>query len=228
VSGVAPDTTNEFMKKKARSSYKQLKMPHLYWEDLMQIEEIIKNELQPSEYKIELGDYEYDNLMEIPKDISKTNELYISAHSPYLSISFTKSSASLFAPDTDLRTVGAIAKCMEVLTRTERKVLSSSSELAMWMGLTLTIISLASWAKFVRNDAFSIEAWIFAVVGVLSLIWWLFSYRNHLYTYSVIEFVRSKDRPNFFVRNKDQIILGILSAIMGACALFILERLFLK
>jgi len=73
---------------------------------------------------------------------------------------------------------------------------------------------------------------LFLILALLSAYWWYFSFQLGLKKFSKVELWKEKEKLNFFLRNKDQIILliggAILGAILGAIALVFLERIFIK
>lgn len=216
------------MKKRIQTYTQKLKMPHLFREDLENIEEIIKKELNPSEYKLDLGSLEYQEIKEIPEDTNLTNEFYINTSSPYIRIDFNKYSARVFSGDDDVKTVGAVKKITDVILKNERRFLWYFSQLSQWLApIILYIFSALFYIPFDREAKLS-KTWLITEIFIILflVIWWIAGYKNNLKKFSVIEFAYRKNKSNFFIRNKDQIIVGIIVAIVTVLLTLFFQSVF--
>lgn len=202
------------MNKKIQSTNKKLKMPRLFREDLISIEEIITGELKPREYKLETAKYEYEKVDLIPKDSGVVNEFHIRTYSPVIFIDFSRNSARIYAEEDDLITIGAFEKILKILKNRERKISLWSSKVALWVAPILFGLSIPQIIEL--GEIKSEKLWIALSVAVLAAICWIVSFRRILYKFSVINLFFSNEKPNFFRRNKDQIILLIIGASLGA------------
>lgn len=191
-------------------------MPRLFRDDLVEIEKIIKNELKPREYKLETKDYEYEEIESIPSDTKQTVDFHIQTHDPYISIDFNRFSARVYAGDDNLDTTGALTKIIEILSRKERKVLFWSQKIAVWIAPILFIAPIQALTEI--GEIKSTKHWVALGVSLLAAIWWIVSFYSSMYKFSTIRFVFHKESPGFLTRNKDQIILVILGAVIGALA----------
>lgn len=208
------------MKKKNTTFRKKFKMPYLFREDLEEIENIIKTELKPREFKMSTKEYEYDNLELMPKNSESINEFYIKTHSPYISIDFYGHDAQIYAGDDDIKTIGAVVKIIKVISERERKILWYCYRLSLLIGLAILIFVLTS--GFYNR----IVTILFIFLLLLIIIWTGIITYIEVYRFSVINFNYSKENLNFIKRNKDQIILLILSAILGALATILITKIF--
>lgn len=197
------------MKRKTQSFRKELKMPRLFRDDLNAIEKVIKEELKPESYKLETKEYEYEAVESIPKDTGTTTEFNIETRSPYISIDFHRSRADIYTSDDNLITTGAVAKILNILAKKERKILFWFQQVAIWIAPILFGTFIA------RAISRSAERWIFLAISLLAGIWWIFSFYNSMYKFSVINFILPNENPGFIKRNKDQIILLIIGTIFG-------------
>jgi|SRR3989344_1813632 len=198
------------MKKKVLPLNQDLKMPHMFREDLENIEEIITKELSPREYKLESESFEYTSIKEISGDTGSTNHFYIKTYSPYISIDFSKSYARVYTDEDDLKTIGAFKKILAIISKRERKTLWIFSKLANYLApslLTFTVI-LPRSAQISQNMS------LFLVSTSLLMVWIIFGFWTDIKKYSIIEFVNRKNKSNFFYRNKDQIGVNILVGIV--------------
>lgn len=216
------------MKKIIQSYSQDFKMPHLYREDLKKIEQIISDELEAQKYKIECGGYEYESIDEIPNDTSSANEFSIKTYHPYIDLEFNKYNSRLYAGGDDLKMTGAIKKVEEIIQNKERKVLWFFSQIAFWIAPYLFIGPLIVLVGLIKKGAAFHMIGFLLLLSLSSAIWLWISYYNRLKTFSIIEFINKKDRHNFFTRNKDQIILLVMGAIVGAIATVIIQNIFVK
>ena len=112
------------MKKINQLFSKKFKMPRLFRDDLIAMEEIIKDELKPREYKLETKEYEYENVELIPKDTKDTTALTIRTYLPNITIYLSGSNAEIRTYDKpDLATLGVITKISNMIEKRERLVL---------------------------------------------------------------------------------------------------------
>src|ERR1035437_9492197 len=96
------------MKKKTQSFNQAFKMPHLYREDLEEVEAVIKI-ISPRSYKLETKDFEYTSIQDIPKDTLAVSNFHIQTFDPYISIDFENFSSRVYSSDDDdIKTLGAI------------------------------------------------------------------------------------------------------------------------
>lgn len=215
-------------KKKKESFTKDFKMPYLFRDDLEMIQEIILNELKDGKYKIEFDDYECSAIDEIDKDTERSSDFHITTFSPYLSIHFEKSDARIYTSEEDLKTIGAIAKISEIISKRERKYLWYFSKASAFLALPIGMTA-GNFASFLikHYPAFSkIIAFASLLNFVVCCTWLYIGFKSDFYCFSIVEFVKRKEKSNFFTRNNDQIGLAILSAILGAVAALLFQKLF--
>jgi hypothetical protein len=201
------------MKRKNQSYIKELEMPRLFREDLISIEKIIKEDLQPKEYKIETKEYEYESVNLIPDDHKTVTELRIQTYTPYISIEFNRFNARIYSADDDLKTTGALTKILEILVKKERRVLYWSQKTSTFLA---PILFLVSFRLLVETGKLELtKQWLTLGIFISSIIWWVASFHTSMRRFSIINFALSRERPNFLQRNKDQIMLLIVGAILG-------------
>lgn len=202
------------MKKLSQSIWKSFKMPYLYLDDINEIERIITTELQPKEYKIEFCGYEYNNVNEISSKTSNSTKLRIISHSPYLNIDFGDNHSIISSYDDDLKTVGAIDKISKIISKRERKLLWYASQLSAFLA-SLPIIILSFLIKNYKNVLLSGNLFYLLIILFCFIAWVIIGYRSLFYKYSKIEFINSSEKPNIFIKNKDQIFVGVIIAILS-------------
>ncbi len=199
------------MKRKKQQFNENFKMPHLFREDIENIEKIIKEELNSNDYKLESEFFEYQKVEEIPSDENSLNQFIIRTYSPYILINFTKNNASIYTEDDDIKTTGAVKKIIDLIHKRERKFLWYSSKIGqIFISVMLTLSILSLFLKYLFNSE-----WEYAIIIIiLSIIWFVIILFVGEYKFSVIEFTHKRNRSNFFHRNKDKIGLIVISAML--------------
>ncbi len=198
-------------------------MPHIYREDLEKIENLILNELKPREYKIETNEYEYEKVEQLQKDLGTAVDLHVQTYTPYLSIDFNKNSARVYSGDDDLKTMGAFDQIFSILSKKERRVLYYLSKVSVWVAPILFFAPIRALAEIDKVD--NPKLWVVLGVVLVSALWWVIGFYSSLYKFSIIDFTYLKEKPNFIVRNKDQIILVVIGAIIGAIATIVFNKI---
>jgi len=215
------------MKKKVQNFDKELKMPHLLRDDLENIEAIIK-ELSPSDCKIETEEYEYSSIQEIPSDLKAVNEFNLRIYSPYLSLNLYKSGAFISSDSGDFKLMGAVKKIMDIISKRERKYLWYFSSLSSWMAPILFVIPFYL-IVYLDEEIIKSNKGLFLstfFVSLLAIIWWISGFIFSLKRFSLIEFVYRKNKSNFFIRNKDQIIVNILVVVFTVLLTLFVQKIF--
>lgn len=217
------------MKKKTQSFKQDFKMPHLYREDLEEIEAVMKI-ISPRLYKLETKDFEYTSIQDIPKDALTVSNFHIQTLDPYISIDFENFSSRIYSNDEDdIKTLGAIHKITGIIEKRERRSLWRSSKLSTFLA-PVVILSPFLLMEFYSKEIIKSNAVLFVILISVALImgtvWFVIGYRATLKNYSVIEFTCKKNIPNFFARNKDQIIVGIIVAIMTVVLTVLFQNIF--
>lgn len=200
-------------------------MPHLFRGDLENIEKIIKEDLKPREYKLETRDFEYKDIEEINKDSDITNEFYIQTHSPYIHINFYKYSAEIYSGDDDIKMVGVIKKVTEIIEKRERRCLWFIFRAADVFAPIIIIVSLSLVFVIIQKKKFE-DIWYLILIFISSIMWYIFDFYFSFWGFSKIEFVYKKNRPSFLNKNRDQIILLVIGAVLGALVMIFFQTIF--
>jgi len=198
------------MKSKAGPSFDtSFKAPHLFIEDLEEIEKIFKEDLKPKIYEIETEQYKYTSIDEVSKDNNILHRLKFSSYSPNIFIDFTPYSATIRSFEHSLDAVGAAEKISEVIRNRERKLYWFLYNRYIYAGW---LISIAVW--FIPKQ-YSFIFIILLLFLIPLLIVFIFRLTN-LYNVSTIEFKSVKTAKNFVERNKDQILVNLITVSIGA------------
>ncbi len=209
------------MKRRIKPLQKQLRSIHIYRDDLLELERIIKSDLKSSDFKITTEDFEYDSVESIPKDTSSTNQLSIKSYEPYIYIEFERTSAKVYISEDTLQMKGAYVDIISVLNKRESKFFHYIYKI----DFLLPGVAIYTIFGFILSGTLELRL----VFGVSFLLLSLFAYlgfRHDFSHYSTIEFVNKSTRPNFIVRNRDQLVINTIFLILGALLGVVLTKLF--
>jgi len=194
----------EKIKREYSSSYL---LPRLFLQDIRAIAELFKKNCP--KFEIVADEYKLTDICEI-EDIQKEEIYYfkISSKNPEISLELTKNSAVLHLADSDNETLLGITKKIDNILNKRR----SPWHILIWLILLPAL--LLSVLGFIVPFP---EGMTFYVSSIVSLV--LFYAISHYIMnkkYSVIFLCKFTERPNFFKRNKDKIILLIVGTFIGA------------
>jgi hypothetical protein len=207
----------------------------LFKEDLEQLAELFYSNFD--EIEIEADEYKL-------KDISEINELRKDViydfnirgkskddYSDRMTLSISKKSTYIFIQDCNNAKCIGIKNKIDKLLRTRRRILNILDSFRWLTTIYLLLnLSLFSMLYYFRN-AFDKTHFII-VFGITCLFLLMLSILTpflFLFISNSIQLKYSYEKPNFFKRNKDTIIVAIFSAIFGSIATlivsFIIKRL---
>gem|GEM_PF-3165748 len=184
----------------------------LFYEDILEIYNIL-NEDNKNNIAIEADVYKIESIEEILQ-IEKTSFRNLCMHKsePYISLRITQKWISL---DTYSHSALARGYCENIKSslNSKRSLFQSliNSNIAMFFYFITSIV----WFKL---D----EPKIFIFVFVSAICWGIYS---DLFGGSILVPKHKKSSPNFFKRNKDQIILAIISALFGVVGSYLVSEL---
>ena len=222
------------MKKLAQRILIDLPPVRLYLDDLEEIETILKSEFK--RLKIRSEGFELSSvseLREFKKD--KVKDLDISVcDSFYMYLSLNKGSARISSEQDDIRVVGIIEKIKQIVTRK-----SSVFKFMRWKDLLLIHLVISAvcgllLAKFLVSlmspgpSGFLFGGrpiYMGALLSFFAIVDFLL-YRLAFRSYSVIYLLPKNESPGFLKRNKDQLLVAFISALIGAIAALVLPALF--
>lgn len=197
-----------------------IKIPpiRLFLEDVEAIEEVYKEYCK--EYKITTDEYELDcteDLRKIEKD--KLGELCFESSEPHIVVDFHPSRASIYSSDSSVISTGVVSKIRAILAKRTTPLRYFAK---FWLVIVMTgavALSLPLFGKILPNiEMFPIMA--FSVLGIL-ICWIVWAAMFEDKYYSLIYLKTRSSQKNFFLRNKDQVLLSIFSAFLGAAMSFL-------
>ena len=192
-----------------------IKIPpiRLFLEDVAAIEEVYKDYCKG--YKIITDEYELDcteDLRKIEKD--KLGQLCFKSSEPYIVVDFYPNRARIYSSDSSIISTGIVSKIRAILAkRTTPLRYFTSIRLVAVVGVALAL----SWQFFGKILSNTNELRIIAltVLGIW-ICWFACAATFENKHYSLIYLKTKSSQKNFFLRNKDQVLLAIFSAFIGA------------
>jgi hypothetical protein len=116
----------------------------------------------------------------------------------------------MYAAEDDLKISGTFLKIERIVRSRERKLL--------WWFVDGGIIISSIILSFAFQILDILKKPISLIVAIIALIWLSFLIFNIIKSRSwipMVSFVNNEERPNFLSRNKDQILVGIIVAIVS-------------
>lgn len=205
------------MKKKERSIIQVLKPVKLYYNDLVELVNILK-EVNP-DIRIETDSYTLDNIEELlGMDDELITVLKMSINDPYFSIDFEPDYASIYASDDTFILRGLFEKVKKILMDKRRKLFFLYQN-SFFPGLMTGLSMLPLAAGIEENNIYLIISGF--ILLITSIIFWKKTHTIRFSKYSMIYLSKSIEFPSFWKRRKDDIFLAVISAVIGALLTFL-------
>lgn len=212
------------MKKVKKEYIKYYPFLRLFKKDVEEIIKLFKQNCKSVE--IYIDEYKLDDISEI-EDIGKQEVSYFHISSTlqaYLSLS-SKSANFVLINEDDLKLRGLETKIEQILAKRKSAwdILNSP-----WLYIPYIIITAGVviwWLLSLTSSNLSLTFFI-SMVGVMMLglfplcIWRILEYIDSN-KHCVIFLCNPEERSNFFKRNKDRLIIGLIGAIVGGIITFI-------
>ncbi|MBY0498927.1 MAG: hypothetical protein K2P74_04815 [Nitrosomonas sp.] len=179
----------------------------------------IFGEASVSKINIESGDTKFDSPNEFLEHSSgdTISELKIFIHNPFIQIDLSKHWVRLFASSSDLQSAGLFSKVDSVLSDCERK--PRFLHKYVWFFLFMTLTFSLSYFPIFKPFAYYVPALLILVV-----FWSIYITFSNFKT-SIIRIFHKKYRPNFFIRNRDSIVIAIFSALLGGVLTYFVPKM---
>jgi len=192
------------LKKLNKHLGEHLKPVKLFYDDIEEIYEILK--AANNEVKIEADNYEIESLDEI-LTIKKPffTNLQISIRNPYVSINFKNNEIWLYASEDTAIQRGLYEK-LKLLINKKKRLFAPLLQNSIFSGLYL---GTSFWWFLTKEFTMGL------IIIITGLLWMYLGYKSQFQHFSIIVPEYSNNKPNFFIRNKDNIILAVISALLG-------------
>lgn len=212
--------------KKTETIIVEYKCPvHLFRDELLDIEKILKHDLNGRDFKVSFDNFESEDISSISTGQKISDNLSFQIHDPYFSLNIRQHSSRFYGAEDSLQIRGAIEKIKEIF----KKATNKSSKLRRWIGWGMvgiaTISACLFGLNFVGNGIEILKNSSDSLFVLLILCF--VSYAQMTWPQKpIIEFeIRSK-RKNFWEKNRDQIYVGLIVGVPVAIASFLLGLLF--
>lgn len=213
------------MKKIKKSIFTYLPIAKLFFDDLEQIDEILKESF--SSYTLVLNDeYELESIEEVSliKDKQDFNELRIGLVQPYFSLNITQYFTTIYINDEPI-CIGVVEKIKPII-RKRRKLLYYYSYFELIFSVTLSCFNyfLVTYHKDIYPDL--IEN---VILGII-ILWYLKIIFGYINTFVfgnrkkniVFTTKKSNEQSNYFISNKEELITKFFfGAITTGIGIFI-------
>ncbi len=191
--------------------FENLPPARLYLDDLKLIEERFRE--SSGEVEITVGDYALDSTQEIPEvSRSASHALKFWCRKPDVSLRFTRDQIYLGLYEDTAEAWGLASRVKDVLRHC--RSFSTRAYGFRWPAVVLWNVGVMGvLSNRIRNSlALSLSCWLFLCLGGTCIACWIYVSSN----FAIIYPYRRSDNPGFFRRNKDRLVLALISALVGA------------
>jgi len=205
------------MKKLNKPLSKEFSPVKIYLDDLESIEELFPK--RKRDYKIETEKFEFSNVGELNQKLQNEviTNLKIYSSDPYINVEFHKMWARLYVGSNDNTVAGVFYKLEQIISSCTRRPSFLYSHYTLLIGYFLfTVIKVLS-----KGSTYQIVSFL----NYGFLIWALWVIYIRLSKHSEIILSKRHDFQSFLIRNKDQIVVGGISAILGVIGTIIAYKL---
>lgn len=202
------------MKKIDKSLSKDYLPVKLYLDDLEQIDEIMKE--ASTSLSFETEDFKFDSIEELKNNLKKAqiNELHVKSSSPYITIDFTRMWARVYVSSSETSSAGIFFRLDQIISNRTRILKWLYSFYFIWVtNISVWLISGTFGLTFISSRMNPYTSITLTALSSMWLFWVLFI---RLRSHSIIFLTHRGSEKPFLQRNKDNLILAIISAILGA------------
>jgi hypothetical protein len=218
------------MKKKGYIRVEYSNPLHLFRDELLAIEAVLKNDLSGSDFKVSFDDYDSDSISSIPTDHKLARDISFHINTPYFSVEVRRHSSEFYAAEDSLVVRGAIERIKEIFDG----AINSSVFVRKRIGTSMFVLFVLSgfflWLALfddikIFKDLFyssKIISIMFVLLPVLSIVSW----SQMIWPLKpIIEFEMKNNRKSFWKENKDQIYVGLISGTIISIIGFVIAKL---
>ncbi len=201
----------------------ELPVIKMYLDDVQAIYDILKNNCNT--VIIETDKYQITDITKL-KDIGvdEIHEMSFNCQNPDINIELRPYMGRIYISEDSTLTRGILSQIEEILSKCKRKIVSKLESSLFYL-----LFSLLVSATIVLLVIF-VELWLAIFWGVTVVLIYILlvvkSYRLSLRQHSTIILSERRERTNFFNRNRDQIIVGLIIAIVSVALTILAFKLF--
>jgi hypothetical protein len=209
-----------YMIKKQKTNIIKFNPVKLYFDDIDEIFQLLSVEC--SEVVVSTDDYVLSDINQLKDFGDKVSNIEIITHEPFININIG-SENHIFASQNSIRERGIADGVKEILEIRKRKFSLNSShhnKILSYLGFPIFLLLILS-SLIIYSDLMIYPAVILAIAIVA-----IFIYTQLVSAIKTVIFTKKKiEMPNFWTRNKDQLITSIISGSVGAILGFLLTFL---
>jgi len=189
---------------------KRLLPAKLYLNDLEHIYDILRKntkrvDIYTSDYKVE----DVKQLTEL--EIEEEHRLVFDCPEIDISIELLPNGIELFSGSDSVNNSGILVKIEEVIKK--RRVPFGGFLVSIWPYIITVCLIIISIVIYGSNDYF---IWFFLAFAVIIIIAYIFMARFNSNSFSTVKLISKKEESSFWKRNKDQILVAIIAAIISS------------
>lgn len=178
----------------------------LYLNDLEDVVAIIR-QVSPT-INITTSSHSFDGLEDLRENGPKTfHRLQIASSEPYITLDLQPYKIEIYISDDTPEERGILEQLKSRLLKCRAPLAWTTSNRIGPFVFGATITALVIWVR---------PLWIASLALLPVLLLLLAGWRLSFNTYATIHLVTRAERPSFWERNKDQILLAIISGVIGA------------
>jgi hypothetical protein len=171
--------------------------------------------------KLVADDLEFDSVEEFVTESRgrRPTTVTITARNPYITLELHQRHANLFVHSSELASVGLFLKLDVILSRCERK--PKFLYRYLWVVISVSIFPAIFHIPPLKPYSFH-GYW----VSALLFSWMLYVASIHLRRFSIVHSLHRENRPSFFRKNWDAIVIAVISALVGAFGSAVAPQIF--
>lgn len=209
------------MKKLPRSYSEDFNQSIFYLDDIENIVEIFRE--VSNDVNIETEGYSFDTVQDLAKLGSDTiNKLEIKTSQPYIKLEFDNFRISLYIEDDSPLLRGVFEKIKVIVNRRNKSFNRTFRSSTFGSTISNLFLFLGVVAALIQSWSLVVLALITATVFAFLSRW---AWNERFERYSIIVLKKRAENKSFLERNKDQIILIIISALSGAIITYVFTQL---
>jgi len=201
------------MQKLEKPISKHLPPVKIYLEDVQELYDLLAKSCK--EVKMETDEWVFSDCERLQDlGVEEIHYLELQGEEPNILLCFSHREALIHIEEDSTLNRGIFSQLEDTLRRCYRKVArvfaGTNTTLALLIVLVVvTLSSLEAARDLVGQALVGILAFIFGAI-----IYWL-HFRFSTKAYSTVVLSKRRERQNFFVKNKDQILVGIITAVVS-------------